>query len=93
MFEDAIRELDSMGIPYAENEDGTLVIDISSADKTDVVTIVSFLNDQGMEYTIDADSISLAAPMEAPVEPTAEPDTTATGAAMTDAMGGMDGMY
>jgi succinate dehydrogenase/fumarate reductase flavoprotein subunit len=57
MFEQAISELESMGIPFEETEDGSLMIDISSADKTDVVTIVSFLNDTGMEYSIDASSI------------------------------------
>lgn len=86
MFEQAINELEAMGIPYAENEDGTLVIDISSADKTDVVNIVAFLNDQGMEYSIDADSISLMAPAKAPVEEEAPMDP------MADAMGGMGGM-
>ena len=57
MFEDAINELDSMGIPYMENEDGSLTIDIENADKTDVVNIVSFLNDNGLDYTIDDVSI------------------------------------
>jgi hypothetical protein len=72
MFEQAINELEAMGIPYAENEDGTLVIDISDADKTDVVTIVAFLNDNGMEYSIDAESISLMAPIEPVEEPMEE---------------------
>jgi len=69
MFEQAIAELDAMGIPYAENEDGSLVIDISEADKTDVVNIVSFLNENGLSYTIDANSIqvdSMGAPAEMP---------------------------
>lgn len=67
MFEQAIAELESMGIPYTENEDGSMVIDISDADKTDVVTIVAFLNDNGMTYSITADSIqvdSMGAPEE-----------------------------
>lgn len=59
MFEEAIAELESMGIPYAENEDGSMVIDISDADKTDVVTIVAFLNDYGLTYSITADSIQV----------------------------------
>ena len=67
MFEQAIAELESMGIPYAENEDGSLVIDISDADKTDVVTIVAFLNDNGMTYSITADSIQVDS-MGDPVE-------------------------
>ena len=68
MYEQAIQQLDSMGIPYTENEDGTMVIDISGADKTDVVTIVGFLNDAAISYTITADSITLTIPMEAPME-------------------------
>lgn len=57
MFEDAINELDAMGLPYIENEDGSLTIDIESADKTDVVNVISFLNNNGLEYTIDATTI------------------------------------
>lgn len=57
MFEEAINELEAMGIPYVENEDGSLVIDIEDADKTDVVNIVAFLNDNALDYTIDATSI------------------------------------
>jgi len=62
MFEEAISELEMMGIPYEESEDGTLSIDISDADKTDVVNIVSFLNDNMLDYTIDADSIVVTMP-------------------------------
>lgn len=60
MFEQAIAELETMGIPYVENEDGSMTIDISQADKTDVVQIVGFLNDTGLTYTIDANTIEVA---------------------------------
>lgn len=81
MFEEAINELENMGLNYTETEDGTLVIDISDADKTDVVTVVSFLNDRAMSYTIDADAITVTMPMgDAPV---AE-DTMMDPAAMSD---------
>lgn len=87
MFEQAISELEAMGLSYQENEDGTLVIDISTADKTDVVTIVGFLNDNGMEYTIDADAITV---MVMPEPEMPEEDDMA----MEDAMAGaMDEMY
>lgn len=75
MFEDAISELDAMGIPYVENEDGSLSIDISDADKTDVVNIVSFLNDNGLDYTIDDVSIVVMGG-----EPIAEEPAEDTGA-------------
>lgn len=67
MFEEAIAQLDSMGIPYTENEDGSLLIDISGADKTDVVTIISFLNDNALEFSITADEITVHG-MPEPVE-------------------------
>jgi hypothetical protein len=84
MFEQAISELEAMGLPYQENEDGTLVIDISTADKTDVVTIVGFLNDNGMDYTIDANAITVMGLPEAPEMP--EEDMV-----MDDAMAGAMG--
>ncbi len=86
MFEQAISELDAMGLPYQENEDGTLVIDISTADKTDVVTIVGFLNDNGMNYTIDANAITVmgAPEFEAPAEESPVEDAMA---------GAMDELY
>lgn len=68
MFEEAINQLESMGIPYTESEDGSLTIDISGADKSDLVTIISFLNDNGLDYTIDAESIVVTSLGE-PVEP------------------------
>ena len=87
MFEQAISELEAMGLSYQENEDGTLVIDISTADKTDVVTIVGLLKDNGMEYTITADAITV---MGAPELEMPEEDDMA----MEDAMAGaMDEMY
>ena len=88
MFEQAICELDAMGIPYAENEDGTLVIDISTADKVDVVNIVSFLNDNGLEYAIDADSITVQSGTPVMEEPTMEEEPMADpmAAAMEDFM-------
>lgn len=85
MFEEAINELESMGIPYSENEDGTLVIDIASADKTDVVTIVSFLNDNMLEYSIDANTITVLMPMG--LEEEEVEDTDITEDAMAGAMG------
>lgn len=57
MFEDAIMELEAMGVDYTESEDGTLTIQIESVDKTDLITIISFLNDNGLDYTIDATTI------------------------------------
>lgn len=88
MFEEAINELEAMGIPYQENEDGTLAIDISGADKTDVVTIVSFLNDRGISYSIDAETINVSAPA-APVEAASAEGEAAPEDAMAAAMSQM----
>ena len=88
MFEQAIAELESMGIPYTENEDGSMVIDISDADKTDVVTIVAFLNDNGMTYSITADSIEVAS-MGAPEEEMPAEEDEASSAGIDAAMEGM----
>lgn len=80
MFEDAIAQLDSMGIPYTDNGDGTMTIDIATADKTQVVDVVSFLNDNMLEYTISQDSIVVSG---GDVMETEEP-------AAEDEMAGMD---
>jgi len=92
MFEDAIKELDSMGLPYTEGEDGILTIDISSADKTDVVNIVSFLNSNGLDYTISDESIIVQSgmPMEQPAAAeVGAAENEATSDAMSDAFAGM----
>lgn len=86
MFEDAIRELDAMGLPYEESEDGTLTIDISGADKTDVVNVVAFLNDNGLDYTIDAESIVVMLEM---VEPEMDEEMPAFDEAAAD----LEGMF
>lgn len=79
MFEEAIAQLDSMGIPYTENEDGSLVIDISGADKTDLVSIISFLNDNALTFSISADEIvveGMPEPVEVPEDEMAGLDGT-----------------
>jgi len=84
MFEEAIRELEAMGLPFEESEDGSLSIDISNADKTDVVTVVAFLNDRGIPYNIDASTIvvqGMPQEPEVPEDPMADP--------MAEAMAGM----
>ena len=85
MYEEAISQLETMGLSYQETDDGTLIIDIESADKTDVVNIVAFLNDQGIDYTIDAMSITVTM-MEPTVDEDMEEDipTDAIDAAMGD---------
>lgn len=59
MFENAIQELDAMGIPYSETEDGGLIIEIGDVDKTDLITIIGFLNDNGIDFVIDETTITI----------------------------------
>lgn len=59
MYEEAINQLETMGVPYVENEDGTIVIDVSEQDGTTVAEIVGFLNDNMLEYTIEGSNITV----------------------------------
>lgn len=59
MYEEAISQLEAMGVPYVENEDGTIVIDVSEQDGTTVAEIVGFLNDNMLEYTIEGSNITV----------------------------------
>ena len=59
MYEEAINQLEAMGVPFTENEDGTIVIDVSEQDGTTVAEIVGFLNDNMLEYTIEGSNITV----------------------------------
>ena len=59
MYEEAINQLETMGVPFTENEDGTIVIDVSEQDGTTVAEIVGFLNDNMLEYTIEGSNITV----------------------------------
>lgn len=75
MFEDLITFLDEQGLAFNETEEGTVIIDIATEDKTVVVDIVAFLNDNAFDYSIDADSVTVfAAPVEEDADVAAEDD-------------------
>lgn len=58
MFEDIISELDAIGVPYEEDYDaGTLTIDISAVDKTELINLIRFLTDTTVPFTIDETTI------------------------------------
>lgn len=59
MYEEAINQLETMGVPFMENEDGTIVIDVSEQDGTTVAEIVGFLNDNMLEYVIEGSNITV----------------------------------
>lgn len=84
MYEEAISQLESMGVPFIENEDGTIVIDISEQDGTTVADIVGFLNENMIEYTIEGSNITVLAIGEAVEE---EEDVDMTALAEEELMG------
>lgn len=77
MYEEAISQLESMGVPFVENEDGTIVIDISEQDGTTVADIVGFLNENMIEYTIEGSNITVMPIGEAVEELEEDVDMTA----------------
>lgn len=70
MFEDLIKQLEDMGLEYTEG-DNDLTIDISNADKTDVIDLVSALNNGAYSYTISDTEVVVTSTAE-PVAPEAE---------------------
>lgn len=86
MYEEAIRQLESMGVPFVENEDGTIVIDISEQDGTTVADIIGFLNENMIEYTIEGSNITVM-PLGEPVEEPEEEDVDMTALAEEELMG------
>lgn len=85
MYEEAISQLESMGVPFVENEDGTIVIDISEQAGTTVAEIVGFLNENMIEYTIEGSNITVL-PIGEPVEELEE-DVDMTAKAEDELMG------
>ena len=77
MYEEAITQLENMGVPFIENEDGTIVIDISEQEGTTVADIVGFLNDNVIDYSISGTDIIVSAMVEAEEDFEEEPDMTA----------------
>lgn len=86
MYEEAIRQLESMGVPFVENEDGTIVIDISEQDGTTVADIIGFLNENMIEYTIEGSNITVM-PLGESVEESEEEDVDMTALAEEELMG------
>lgn len=58
MLDAIISELDAIGVPYEEDYDaGTLTIDISAVDKTELINLIRFLTDTTVPFTIDETTI------------------------------------
>lgn len=59
MYEDLIRLLEELGVDFTENEDGSITVSIADVDKMDLIDIITFLNDNNMEYNLDENSIEV----------------------------------
>ena len=74
MNEELIAKLDELGVSYDET-DGT--IDIADIDKSTLIEIISYLNDNAITFSIDDSAITVTS-TEVPEE--APEDTTETSA-------------
>ena len=72
MFDEIIMMLEEAGIDFEEDYDaGTLVINVEAIDKVQLIEIIGFINDTGLEFTIDEMSLVVMGaeePMEVEVE-------------------------
>jgi hypothetical protein len=70
MFEEIIGQLETMNIPYTEDYDtGTLTIDISAADKVQVIDAINVVNASTLDFTVDENAIVVTGvPLEEPME-------------------------
>lgn len=85
MLEDLMMSFSEMGINYTEDDQGGMTVDISTIDKTTLIEVINIINDNGLEFTIDANSIIING---TPAEPI-EPEEDIQDIALDDAMGGM----
>lgn len=86
MLEDLMMSFSEMGINYTEDGEGGMTVDISTIDKTMLIEVINIINDYGLEFTIDANSIVInGMPAEQPVEP----EEDVQDIALDDAMGGL----
>jgi hypothetical protein len=78
MFEEILSKLDGMGVQYQEDpESGSVTIDVTALDKTQLLEVVIMANGSGFPFTLDDTTLvislgptsSTPSPMEAPMEP------------------------
>lgn len=85
MLEDLMMSFSEMGVNYTEDDQGGMTVDISTIDKTMLIEVINIINDYGLEFTIDADSIVINGGTAEPIEP----EEDIQDIALDDAMGGM----
>lgn len=86
MLEDLMMSFSEMGINYTEDGEGGMTVDISTIDKTMLIEVINIINDYGLDFTIDANSIVING---MPAEPVEEPEEDIQDLALDDAMGGL----
>lgn len=60
MFEEIIATLEEYGVEYTEDfEAGTLNIDITTVEKTDLIAIIQALTNRGLDFDIDEAAITV----------------------------------
>lgn len=86
MLEDLMMSFSEMGINYTEDGEGGMTVDISTIDKTMLIEVINIINDNGLEFTIDENSIVINGMTAEPIEPEEE---DIQDIALDDAMGGL----
>lgn len=84
MLEDLMMSFSEMGINYTEDGQGGMTVDISTIDKTMLIEVINLINDNGLEFTIDANSIVINGVSAEPVEPAEDIQDIALDDAMGD---------
>lgn len=92
MFDQLIPMLEEQGVDFEEDYDaGVININVEALDKMVLINVISAINDMGMTFTIDEQSLTVTGgtvePMEAPAAE--EPTEDIQGAALEDMLGGM----
>ena len=88
MFEDLIAQLEEIGVTYTEDYDNnTLVVDISTIDKMQLVSVIQAINESMMTFTIDDNSITVNGGGESLETPTETEGVSAEETALNDMFG------
>jgi len=94
MFDQLIPMLEEQGIDFEEDYDANVInINVEALDKSALITVMSAINDMGMTFTIDEQSLTVTGGEMSPTEPMAEevpegPEDP-QGAALDEMLGGM----
>lgn len=89
MFEDLIAQLEQAGVTYTEDyNNNSLVVDISTIDKLQLVSVIQAINESMMTFTIDDNSITVSGGSESVEMPMETEAVSAEETALNDMFGG-----